>query len=136
MFLCGFFKLVLQPSFYVATTFLFGSYCNDVSCIVSISTATRKVYRNRVLSHLNLISCYSFILILRHNLLVLSMFPVATQFLCRNNTFMYSFYLCVTTQLVMSRQDLSSLWWNLCRDIEKFVTTLFISVQLIYVSRS
>ena len=135
VFLCSFFKLVLQPSFYVATTFMFGSYCNDVSCIVYISIATRKVCRDRVLSHLNLISCYSFILILRHSLLVLSTFAVATQFLCCNNTFLYSFYLCVSTQLVMSRQDLSSLCWNLCRDIEKSVTTLFISVHLIYMLR-
>ena len=63
-FLCSFFKLVSQPSFYVATAFLFGSCCNDVSCIVSISIATRKVCHNRVLSPLNLISCCSFILTL------------------------------------------------------------------------
>ena len=98
VFLCSFFKLVPRPSFYVSTTFLFGSCYNDVSCIVSISVATRKVYRHRVLLPLNLISCCNFILILRHSLLVLSMFAIATQF-------------------VMSRQDLSSLCWNLCRDL-------------------
>ena len=90
MFLCSFFKLVLRPSFYVATTFLFGSCCNDVSCIVSISVATKKVCRDRVLSSLNLISCYNFILILRHSFLALSMFSVATQFLCRDRIFSLS----------------------------------------------
>ena len=116
---------MLRPSFYVATC-LFGSCCNNVSCIVSISVMTRKVCRDRVLSPLNMISCCSFILILRHSLLVLLMFFVVTQFLCRDKTFLYSTYICVATQFVMSRQDLSSLCWNLCRDIEK------VSRDLIY----
>ena len=42
------------------------------------SVATWKVCRDRVLLPLNLISCCSFILILRHSLLVLLMFFVAT----------------------------------------------------------
>ena len=78
MFLWSFFKLVSQPSFYVAITTLFASYCNNVSCIVSISVATRKVCRDRFLSPLNLISCGSFILDLQHSFLVLSMFSVET----------------------------------------------------------
>ena len=135
MFLCCFFKLVSQPSFYVTTAFLLGSCCNNVSSIVSISVMTRKVCRDRVLSPLNLISCCIFILILIHSLLVLSMFAVMAQFLCRGRTFLYSAYICVTTQFIMSRQDLSSLCWNLCRDIEKSVMTLFINVQLISVSQ-
>ena len=133
-FLCSFFKLVSRPSFYVATAFLFGSCCNDVSYIVSISVTTRKVCRDRVLSPLNLISCCSFILILRNSLLVLLMFAVAAQFLCHDKTFLYSAYICVVTQFVMLRQDLYSLCWNLCRDIEKSVRTLFINIQLISVS--
>ena len=64
-----------------------GSCCNNVSCIVNIYVATRKVCRNRVLSQLNLISCCNFILMLRHSLLVLSMFSVTTQFLCCDKTF-------------------------------------------------
>ena len=64
-----------------------GSCCNNVSCIVSISVETRKVCRDRVLSPLNLISCCSFILMLRHSFLVLSMFSMATKFLCRDKTF-------------------------------------------------
>ena len=63
-----------------------GSYCNNVSYIVSIPVTTRKVCSDRVLSPLNLISCCSFLLMLRHSLLVLSMFYVATQFLCRDKT--------------------------------------------------
>ena len=95
--------------------FCFGSCCNTVSCIVKISIATQKVCRNRFLSPLNLISCCSFILMLRHGLLMLSLFSVATHF-------------------VMSRPDFSSLCWNLCRDIEKSVAALFICVQLISMS--
>ena len=78
----------------VATQFLYrnnisvGSCCNNVSCIVSISVLTKKVYRNRVLSPLNLISCCSFIWILRHSLLVLLMFYVATRL------FVFSLSLC------------------------------------------
>ena len=96
---------------YVATQFLchdgisFSSCCNNVSCIVSISVMTRKVCRNRVLSPLNLISCCSFLLILRHSILVLSMCFVATQFLCHDKTFLYSAHLWVVTQVVTSRQD-------------------------------
>ena len=77
-FLCSFFKLVSRPNFYVVTAFLFGSYCNIVSYIVRISVATKKVCRDIVLYPLNLISCCSFILMLRHGFLVLSMFTVAT----------------------------------------------------------
>ena len=133
VFMCSFFKLVSRPNFYVATTCLFGSCCNNVSCVVRIFVATRKVCRDKVLSPLNLISCCSFILILRHSFLVL-MFSVATQFLCRDRTFLYLAYICVTTQFVMSRQDLSPLCWNLCCNIEKSIATLFIDVQLISVS--
>ena len=95
MFLCSFFKLVSRPSLYVATTFLFGSCGNTVSCIIKIFVATRKVCHDRVLSPLNLVSCCNFILILRHSLLVLSMLAVATQFLCRDRTFsVFSLSLC------------------------------------------
>ena len=101
--------------FYVAIACLFGSCCNNFSCIVSISIATRKVCRNRLLLPLNLISYCSFILILRHSLLVLLMFAVVTQFLCRDRIF------CI--QLIfVSRPSL------LCRDktspcVGIFVTT-------------
>ena len=90
-------QMVLRPSFFVATAFLFGFYCNNVSYIISISIAARKIFRYRVLSPLNLISCYSFILILRHSLLVLSMFVI------RDPVF-------------MSRQDFSVFSLSLCRN--------------------
>ena len=41
----------------------------------------------------------------------------------------------IATQFVMSRLNFSSLCWNLCRDIEKSVVTLFICVHLISVSQ-
>ena len=72
--------------------------------------------RDRVLLSPNLISCCSFILMLQHGLLVLSVFAVATQF-------------------VMSRPDFFSLCWNICRDIEKSVVTGLYYVQVIYVAR-
>ena len=98
-------------------------------CLVLV--ATMFLVLSTFMSPINLISCFNFILILRHSLLVLSMFSVATQFLCRDRTFLYSAYICVVTQFIMSRQDLSSLCWNLRRDIEKSVVTLFINVHLI-----
>ena len=83
--------ILLRQSFYAASSnlcrdpvfmsrqhFCFGSCYNIVSCIVRISLASQKVCHDRVLSPLNLISCYIFILMLRHGLLVLSMFVVAT----------------------------------------------------------
>ena len=84
----------------VATQFLYrdsisvGSCCNNVSCIVSISVATRKVCHDRVLSPLNLISCCSFILILRHSLLVLSMFLSRPSFYVTTRLFLFSSSLC------------------------------------------
>ena len=71
-----------------------GSCYKNVSCIVTISVATRKVYRDRVLSPLNLISCCSFILMSRHSLLVLSMFSVTTKFYVATRLFVFSSSLC------------------------------------------
>ena len=69
-FLCNFFKLVSRPVFMSRQHLCFGSCYNNVSCIVGIFVTTQTVYRNRVLSPLNLISCCSFILMLRHGLLL------------------------------------------------------------------
>ena len=41
----------------------------------------------------------------------------------------------VATQFVMSQPNFSSMCYNLCRDIEKPITTLFIYVLLISVSQ-
>ena len=54
------------------------SCCNNVSYIVNIPVATRKVCRDKVLSPLNLISYCSFIFMLQHSILVLYMFYVVT----------------------------------------------------------
>ena len=70
LFLCSFFKFVSRPSFYVATTFLLFLITTMFSCIVNIPVATRNVCRDRVLLPLNLIACCSFIMMLRHSLLV------------------------------------------------------------------
>ena len=48
-----------------------GSCCNNVSCIVSIPVATRKLYLDIVLLPFLLTSCCIFILMLQHSLLVL-----------------------------------------------------------------
>ena len=96
--------------------FYFGSCCNNVSCIVRISVATKKVRRNRVLSPLNLISCWSFILMLRHGLLVLLMFAVATQFF-------------------MSRHDFSVFSLSLCCDPVCYTATRLLFLVLEYLSR-
>ena len=97
LFMCSFFKFMSRPSFYVATVFLLGRCCNNVSCVVNILVATRNVCRDRVLSPLNPISCCSFILMLRHRLLVLQIFSVVTKFLRRERTFLYSAYICFAT---------------------------------------
>ena len=96
--------------------FCFGSYCNNVSYIVRISFTTQKVYRNKVLSPLNPISCCSFILMLRHGLLVLSMFAIATQF-------------------IMSRHDFSVFSLSLCRDPVCYVAAKLLFFVLESLSR-
>ena len=69
-FLCSFFKLVSRPVFMSRQLFCFGSCCNNVSYTVRIPVVTDFLCRDRFLSPLNLISCCSFILMLRHDLLV------------------------------------------------------------------
>ena len=59
----------------------------------------------------DLISCYSFILMLRHGLLVLSMFAVATQF-------------------VMSRHDFSVFNLSLCCDLVCYVVARLLFLML------
>ena len=77
---------------------------------------TQKVCRDRVLLPLNPISYYNFILMLRHGILVLSMFVV-------------------TTQIVMSRQDFYVFSLSLCCDPVCYVATGLFYIQLIILSR-
>ena len=121
--------ILLRQSFYAASSnwcrdpifmsrqhFCFGSCYNIVSCIVRTSIATQKFCRDRFLSPFNLISCCSFILMLRHGHLVLSMFAVATQF-------------------VMSRQDFSVFNLSLYRDPVCYVVTRLLFLVLESLSR-
>ena len=121
--------ILLQQSFYAASSnwcrdpifmsrqlFYFGSCCNNVSCIVRDFVAAQKICRDRVLSPLNLISCCSFILMLRHGLLVLSMFVVVTHY-------------------VMLLQDFSVFSLSLCRDPFCYVVTILLFLMLESLSR-
>ena len=81
----------LDPSFHVAIASLFRSCCNTVLYYLHFFV-TQKVYRDRVLLPLSLTSYRNFVMMLRHGFLVLSIFTVATQFLCRNKTLLCSAY--------------------------------------------
>ena len=88
-FQCSFCQLVSRPKFHVATG-LCSCYVAILSCISCISVVTQKVCRDRGLLPLSLTSCFGFVLILRHDFLVLSIFAVATQFSCCDNTLLCS----------------------------------------------
>ena len=87
LFLCNFFKFVSQLNLYVATTFLLVLVGTMFIVLSAFLSRLGNFFRDRVLYPLNLISCYNFILMLRHSLLVLQMFLVATKFLCHDKTF-------------------------------------------------
>ena len=95
---------------------LCSSYVATLSCIFCISIATQKVCRNRGLLPLSLTSCCRFVLILRHDFLVLSIFAVATQFSCHYKTFLCSTY-------------------SLCRDLVCYVVTTLLRIVLKPLSR-
>ena len=67
-------------------------YVATLSCIIFISVTTQKVCCGRGLLPLSLTSCCNFVMMLRHGFLVLSIFVVATQFLCPNKTLLCSTY--------------------------------------------
>ena len=78
-------------------------YVATLSCIICNSVATQKVCRDRGLLPPSLTSCCSFVLMLRHDFFMLSIFAVATQFSCRDKTLLCSAYFCVATLRSMSR---------------------------------
>ena len=78
-------------SFHVVIASLFRLCCNTV-CIICISVVTQKVCHDRGLFPLSLTSCCSFVLMLRHDFLELSIFSIATQFSCRDKTLLCSAY--------------------------------------------
>ena len=91
-----------DPSFHVAID-LYSGYVVTLFYIFYISVVTQKVYRDRGLLPMSLTSCCSFVLMLRHDFFVLSIFVVATRLFCVQLT-RY-----VTTQFVMSRQHFFAL---------------------------
>ena len=71
---------------------LYSGYVATLSCIICISVTTQKVYRDKGFLQLSLTSYCSFVLMLRHDFLVLSIFAIATQFSCRYKTLLCSAY--------------------------------------------
>ena len=71
---------------------LCSGYVSTLSCIIYIYVTTQKVCRNRGLFPLILTSCCSFVLMLPHDFLVLSIFSIATHFSCRDKTLLCSAY--------------------------------------------
>ena len=71
---------------------LCSGYVATLSYIICISVATKKIYRDRGLLQMRLTSCYSFVMMLRHDFLVLSIFAVPTHFSCRDKTLLCSTY--------------------------------------------
>ena len=102
-----------DPSFHVAIASLFRLCCNFVLYYL---VTTQKVCHDRGLLPLSLTSCCSFVLILRHGFLVLSIFVVATQFSCRDKTL-----LCLA--------------YSFCRDPVCYVTTELLYIVLKPLSR-
>ena len=111
-------------------------------CIFSIHVLTRKVYRDKVLSLLNLISYCNFILILRPSLLVLWLFLsqlnsyVATKLfafnsclcrdsvlLCRDKTSLPCVGIFIAAWKSLSRPCLSVLSLFLCRNLKIPIAT-------------
>ena len=99
-----------DPSFYVATTSLFRLCCNIVLYYLHFY-CNPKFCRDRGLLPLSLTSCFSFILMLRHDFLMLSIFAVATHFSCCDKTLLYSAY-------------------SFCRDPVCYVTTELLCIVL------
>ena len=87
-------QVVVATQVFMSRQHLCLGYVTTLSCIICISVVTQKVYHDRGLLPLSLTSCCSFVLMLRHDFLVLSIFSIATQFSCRDKTLLclaYSF---------------------------------------------
>ena len=117
-------------------------YVATLSCIICIYVATQKVSHNRGLLPLILTSCCSCALMLRHELLVLSIFVVATQFSCRDKSLLcsaYSFYcdpVCyVATALLCIVLKSLSRHIKVCRDLVSLCLAYFCVATLRSMSR-
>ena len=117
-------------------------YVATLSCIIRISVATQKVCRDSGLLPLSLTSCCSFVLMLRHDFLVLSIFAVATQFSCRDKTLLCSAYsfcrdqVCyVATELLCIVLKPLSRPRKVCRDLVSLCSAYFCVATLRSMSR-
>ena len=119
-----------RPSFHVATTSLFRLCCNTVLYYLQFC-------RDRGLFPLSLTSCCGFVMMLRHDFLVLSIFAVATQFSCHNKITLCLAYslchdkitLCLAYSLCRDKITLC-LSYSLCRDQVCYVATRLLCVYL------
>ena len=91
-------------------------YVATLSYAFYIFVVTKKVCRDIGLLTLSLTFYHSFVMMLRHGFLVLSIFAVATQFSCRNKIFLCSAY-------------------SLCSNPFCYVATELICIVLIPLSR-
>ena len=90
---------------------LCSGYVTTLSCIFYISVVTQKVCHDRGLLPLSLTSFCSFVLMLRHDFLVLLIFVVPTKFSCRDKTL-----LCIA--------------YPLCRDPVCYVAIALLCIML------
>ena len=96
--------------------YLCSGYVATLSYIIFISVTIPKVYHDRGLLPLILTSCFNFVLMLRHDFLVLSIFAIATQFSCHDKTLLCSAY-------------------SFCRDPVCYVATALLCIVLKSLSR-
>ena len=88
-----FLQIGVATQVFMSRQHLYLDYVATLSCIISFSVATQEFCRDRGLLLVSLTSCCSFVLMLRHDFLVFSIFAVATQFSCRDKTLLCSVYL-------------------------------------------
>ena len=126
---------------------LCSGYVATLSCIICISIATQKVCRDIGLLPLSLTSCCSFVLMLRHDFLVFSIFVVVTSLfcvqltvlsrsslLCRDNTSLHYVEIFVATYKSISRPCFSLFSLILCCNIKIDVATWTYFLSLKYVA--
>ena len=117
-------------SFHVATASLFRLCCNTVLYYLHFC-------RDRGLLPLSLTSCCNFVLMLRHDFLVLSIFTVATQFSCCDQTLLCSVYsfcrdpvCCIMTELLCNVLKPLSRPRKVCHDLVSLCSAYFCVVTL------
>ena len=121
---------------------LCSGYVATLSCIICISVVTHKVYHDRGLLPLNLTSCCSFVMMLQHDFLVLSIFAVVAQFSYRDKILLclaYSFcrdpvcYVAIGLLFIVLKS--LSRHIKVCRDFVSLCSSYFCVVTLRSTSR-